>query len=189
MKNKYNNYSPKLLLLVIIAAFGMFSCESDDPLMQINSTSSSLSKVESLVIKSGNNRVMINAIVSDPNVSEVRIYWDNKSDSVVLPANASNGVDTISTIIDNLQENLYIFEAQAFNEEGKSSKSVSAGADVFGSNYSSSLVNRPLITNKLIGNILDITFGKMDMSSGVRGTTMMQFNSYPKAPVLLQFTL
>jgi hypothetical protein len=177
MKHKYNNYSLKLLLLVIIATGSLFSCESDDSLLPINSATSSLAKIQSLVIKSGKNRVMVNAIVGDPNISEVRIYWDNKSDSVVLPANASNGVDTITTIIDNLQENLYIFEAQAFNEEGKSSKPVSGGADVFGSNYSSSLVNRPIITNELIGSILDISFGKMDMSSGVRGTELIYENT------------
>jgi len=57
---------------------------------------------------------------------------------------------------------------------------VSGGADVFGSNYYISLVNRPIVANELVGSVLDIIFGKIDISSSAVGTEFIYENTNEK---------
>ena len=175
MKSKFSNYSFRLALIFL--AFSIFSCESDDEFLRTNTQQSSLSEIESLIIYSGMNRVRVNAVVDDPDISEVRVYWNSKSDSVVLPVSSTNPADTLTTIIDDLSEDLHIFEARAFDAQGNASKVVSAGAQVFGSGYAGSLINRPVASNRLIDSILDVAYGPADPTSGVIGTEFQYENT------------
>ena len=176
MKHQYTNYLLRLLLVAVV--FVIFSCEKDDYQSLLNNNDkSSLGRMQSLVIMSGQNRVLVKGVVKDQNVSEVRIFWDNKTDSVVVPVSNPNEQDTLKTQIDGLQEGLHVFEAQVFDNQGNSSKVVSAGAEVFGSSYINSLENRSLLSSILKDSILDVNFGLMDLSTGVIGTQFIYENT------------
>ncbi|AVR45599.1 hypothetical protein C7S20_10155 [Christiangramia fulva] len=155
-----------LILLTLILTLGIFSCEKDDYDSLLNNNASKVGKVQSLIIMSGQNRVLVEGIIEDPNVSQVSISWDN-TDSIMLPVNAQ---DTIRKEIGNLEEGLHVFNVKTIDANGNSSEVVSAGAEVFGSNYINSLVNRPLESSMLIDSTLEVSFGMIDKTTGVIGT-------------------
>lgn len=176
MKHKYQKHFLGLLTLTV--AFGIFSCEKDDYQSLLNNNKdSSLGEFQSLVIMSGQNRVLVKGVVKDPNVSELSISWDNKTDSVVVPVSNPSEEDTLRKEIGDLEEGLHVFEVRTFDAQGNSSEVVSGGAEVFGSSYISSLENRPLLSSMLIDSTLNVDFGLMDLSTGVIGTEFTYENT------------
>ena len=128
-------------------------------------------KLDSLMIFSGRNRVLVNGlIISDPKITESRIFWNSNTDSLVVPIDRSNGVDTLSVLLEGLMENVYSFEVRTYDSEGNRSIPVSAIGTVYGDRYQSSLINRPVITNNISGTNMTINYGAMDLSTGVIGT-------------------
>ncbi len=175
MKIIYTNLK---YLLTFLLYLSLFSCDTNDYSLLLNDNEqNSLGEIQSLEIYSGINRVVVKGWVDDPNVSEVNIYWDDKSESLVVPVNASNGADTINEEIGDLEEKLYTFEVQTSDDAGNTSKSVVAGAKVFGSDFSSSLDNRELSSNLLLDSDLDLTYGPVNSSSGIIGTEVVYENT------------
>ncbi|RYY62764.1 MAG: hypothetical protein EOO05_01625 [Chitinophagaceae bacterium] len=81
----------------------------------------------------------------DPSVTYYRVYWNNRLDSVEVPATTHTASDTIFTIIPNLQEYTYSFFVHSFDAKGNKSIPIEiSNARVFGSTYSQSLLNRPI---------------------------------------------
>jgi hypothetical protein len=166
------NYLIKFLLIALVISAS--SCEEEDyPLLLDNNQQASLGELESLEISSGNNRVLIEGVVKDPNVSEVRIFWNDRSNSIVVPVSGSAEADTIREVIDDLEEKLYIFEAQTFDDAGNSSKIVSAGAEVFGSSFANNAGNRQVVSSALRNSLLEVTYSLADRSSGIIGTEFL----------------
>lgn len=127
-------------------------------------------KIDSLKILSGRNRVQVKGlIISDPKVSEVRVYWNSHKDSVSIPISRTNGTDTISKIISDLEENIYNFEVVTLDDEGNSSIVVNETAQVYGERYQNTLRNQPVSSETLIGPNLTINFAEADRSSGIIG--------------------
>ncbi len=166
----------KLLLLVLVVT--TISCDKEEyPLLLNENDQNSLGEIQSLEIYSGINRVVVKGWVNDPDVSEVNIYWDDKSESVVVPVNSTNGTDTINEEIVDLEEKLYTFEVQTSDDAGNISKSVIAGAKVFGSDFTNNLENRELRSNLLLDSDLDLTYGPVNSSSGIIGTELIYENT------------
>lgn len=131
-------------------------------------------KVDSLRIKSGNRRVLVNALISpDPKVTFCRIYWDNKADSVSVPIAHSGKGDTLNRILTGLQEGRHTFEVVTFDASGNRSVTVTASGAVYGERYEASLSNRPVLSGELLpsGNT-SIVWGEFDLSSGARASVV-----------------
>lgn len=175
MRIEHNWFLKFLLLTLVISTL---SCETDDyPLLLDGSDQASLGEIQSLEIYSGINRVLVKGYVEDPDVTEVKIFWDDRAESVVVPVNMSNNVDSITQEIDGLQEKLYTFEVETFDNAGNSSQTVTAGAEVFGSNYAGSIQNREVVSNVLLDSILDVTYGPTGSGSGIIGTEIVYENT------------
>lgn len=175
MKLEHNPLIKLLLLTVVII---MFSCETEEyPMFPDTAEQASTSELQSFVIRSGNNRVLVQGVVKDPNVSEVRIYWNDRSDSIVVPVNGSTEGDTINKIVNDLEEGLYVFEAQTFDDAGNSSEVITAGAEVFGANFANRAGNREVVSSALRDSLLDVTYRSADMSSGIIGTEFIYENT------------
>ena len=128
-------------------------------------------KMDSLKILPGKNRVLLQGlIIADPKVSEYRVFWNSGKDSISVPIDRSQGVDTISKIIEGLEENIYNFEVRTYDDPGNSSIPVYSTGEVFGERYQNSLNNRPVISNELVGSNLTVNYAGMDRTSGVIGT-------------------
>ena len=160
-------------LLAICLFVSLWSCSEMDEYKEFTEGGeiSYTEKVDSLEVYSGRNKVLIEGLVTaDPKVSEYRVYWNSGKDSIVVPVERSPGVDTLTTMITDLPENIYNFEVRTFDEAGNSSIPVYATAEVFGERYQNSLSQRPVVSNTMIGSELTINYAGMDLTSGVIGT-------------------
>lgn len=162
-----------IAVFAISAVLGIYSCTDDDEYLKFTEGGeiSYTAAIDSLEIFPGQNRVKVQGlIIGDPKVTEVRVYWNSNKDSVSIPVNRTANIDTVSIIIDGLEENIYNFVVKTFDDEGNSSISVSQTAEVYGDRYIASLFNRPLVSNVLVDSKLIINFAEMDLSSGVLGS-------------------
>lgn len=98
-------------------------------------------KATSPVAKPGKKRVEISWLRgADPFVTKAKIFWDNYAHSVEVTIPPTG--DTISAIIDNLEERRYSFMIRTYNSKGDSSVSTELLTAVYGDNYQSSLIKR-----------------------------------------------
>ena len=102
-------------------------------------------KAQSLTAAPGQNRIQLSwLLVSDPKITKTAVYWNNKADSVVIPVTRTTGVDTIRTTISPIAEGTYTFEVYTYDAKGNRSVKVDIISNVYGNNYSITLVNRAL---------------------------------------------
>lgn len=164
-----------VILLGII--LGIFSCTSSDEYLKFvkDGAISYTGKIDSLKFFPGRNRAKIEGlIVSDPKVNQLRVYWNNKKDSIVIPINRTSGVNEVSTIIENLPENIYNFEVRTFDAKGNSSIAQNVTAKTYGTRYQASLTDRKIITGSLSTNLtLTIDFATMDLITGAYATEII----------------
>ncbi len=94
--------------------------------------------------RAGNGRVMVYWKPSpDPSIQKYIVYWNNKADSVVVPATRVSGQDSISTIIPNLFEYTYSFTVHAIDTKGNRSIPLDLNnVKIYGAVYRGGLINR-----------------------------------------------
>jgi len=173
MKNMKNSRKIIAAISAIILVLVIYSCTSDTEYLKYakGGEISYSGAIDSLQIMPGKNRVKVEGlIIGDPKISELRVYWNNNMDSLVLPVIRSTGIDSISTIIEGLEEKVYNFVVRTFDNNGNSSIPVSLSAEVYGARYLASLLNTPLLANILIGSNLTIDFAETSKNSGSLGS-------------------
>jgi hypothetical protein len=174
---KYFLYS--FVLLLAIAGIG--SCTTMDEGYKDfikNGEISYTGKIDSLHVFSGHNRVQVNGLfMADPKITECRIFWNNREDSLVIPVTRTQGVDALKVIIPNLTENIYNFEVRTYDKLGNKSIAVTSIGKVYGDRYQLSLINRPILSTTLVGPKLTINFATMDTSTGVYETDVTYTNT------------
>jgi hypothetical protein len=84
------------------------------------------------------------------NVSKFKVYWNDRADSVEVPVTDAFNTDTLSVIIDNIDEGSYTFEFFTFDREGNTSIVVDTVGNVYGDVYLGSMVNRLINQASLI---------------------------------------
>lgn len=97
---------------------------------------------DSLEIFPGKNRIKISWIMEDPTVSKVKIFWNNRTDSLELPVEIMAGIDTVTATLESMEENIYTFHLYSYDDQGNQSVVVSASGKVYGSKYEQSLLTR-----------------------------------------------
>ncbi|PZP49674.1 MAG: hypothetical protein DI598_07275 [Pseudopedobacter saltans] len=101
--------------------------------------------VNNLIAAGGNNRALLYWNPSpDPTVTKYIIYWNNKSDSLVVNATTSNPRDTVKVLIGSLSElSIYNFIVYSFDSSGNKSIPVNVNnVRIYGTYYNSTLRNR-----------------------------------------------
>lgn len=174
MKNLRNILVTAFIVVLVLV---IHSCTGADEYLKFTEGGeiSYTGKIDSLKFFPGRNRVKIEGlIISDPKVTELRVYWNRKKDSVVVPIARTSGVDVVSKIIDNLPENIYNFEVRTFDAKGNSSISQNVTAQTYGERYQASLNDRKIITSKLSSDFsLTIDFATMDLTTGAFATEVV----------------
>lgn len=93
----------------------------------------------------GMNRAKLSWHTIDVKVERFHIYWNNKQDSLIVPAvNTGKTADTMHVVIPGLPENDYLFEIVSFDGKGNKSVKEEVSAKVYGQTYVGSLLNRAL---------------------------------------------
>lgn len=141
MKLKY--FFPAVLLLMF---FFLVSCKKKkiDPIDE--SAATTIGNVTALSINSGKSRVKLSwkqpAASANVSIAKYRVFWNNNTDSLELPAPAPT--ENVTTIINNLTEGNYSFFVYAYNNKGNKSQGTSVTGQVYADKYEASLANRPV---------------------------------------------
>jgi len=113
-----------------------------------------------LKAQAGMNRAKLTWVVIDAKVSKFIIHWNNKLDSMVVPAvNTGETADSVSVIVENLEENNYLFEIVSYDEKGNKSIKEEVAAKVYGGSYVGSLLNRALKRSTSMSGTANIYWG------------------------------
>jgi len=139
--------------LLVLAAFTMSACTKMDDYKKKYEPNGAIiypGKLDSVQVFSGKNRVLLTGLfTSDPKIVKYRVYWNSKQDSIETPVTRTSGVDTAKLVIPNLPEGTMTFEVRTFDNGGHISVPVTLAANVYGTLYQSSLINRGIIAVKL----------------------------------------
>ncbi|WP_281336744.1 DUF4998 domain-containing protein [Flavobacterium eburneipallidum] len=177
---KKYNFKKVSYYFIMTLLIGVYSCSVNDDYKKFveEGELSYTGKIDSLKILPGRNRVKLEGlIISDPKVTQLRVYWNSKKDSAIVPITRTSGVDAVSTVIENLPENIYNFEVKTFDAKGNGSIAQNVTASTYGPRYQASLTNRNMINNIPDGDRLTINFADMDRSSGVLGSEIVYTTS------------
>lgn len=186
--NKMTDNIKKLKLLpitfVISTLLALFSCsnQEEDDYKKFVSDGELIyiGKMDSLKVFSGKNRIKLNGVLSpDPKVSFINIYWANRKDSITIPISQEYIAKPVSYIIEDLEENIYNFEIQTFDDDNNKSIPVYITGKVYGERYQNSLINRPLLKQDLQeeNQSAFVEFAPVDLTSGILFSELEYENS------------
>lgn len=96
--------------------------------------------VDTVEFGSGKGRVKLISEIKTNRVKTLRIYWNDKADS--LDIEVDNRAGSYETMIENLAERSYIFNLVSFDKYGNRSLEYEVFGQALGENYRSSLLNR-----------------------------------------------
>lgn len=149
---------------MVLLWLGFGSCSKMDSTYKgfIRGSITYVGSADSVEIHSGMNRLELSWIVFDPSATDAKIYWNNKSDSLDVPMQISGESDTIKVTLDNLPEGSYSFDIYLFDDKGNSSVKASAVGEVYGDEYISSLLARPIKSALFDDGIVHISWGTAD---------------------------
>ena len=142
----FRNYATAVVIISLIAGIITACTKMDDykkylkdgPIIYTG-------RVDSLTVYPGKNRVLLTMLLlSDPKITKVKVYWNNRHDSSVQNIVRSSGVDTVKFMLTNLAEGTYSFEVYTYDNSGHSSVLVTADGQVYGQGYINTLFNRPI---------------------------------------------
>jgi hypothetical protein len=75
-------------------------------------------------------------------VNTVKVYWNNRADSIVFDYSKTKDMDSLNLLIPNLEEKSYIFDLYTFNNVGNRSIKVSIAGTAYGDLYRNNMFPR-----------------------------------------------
>ncbi len=149
LKYSYRNKGYFLSAVIIVLSLFIFSCEDQNYLHEKyleDGETVYIGKVDSMIAYPGNYRIKFRwRVGNDPRTTKTVIYWDEREKSVEVPLNAiadSTGKLWDETIIENMEENDYVFEFEMQDEQGNISMSSEITASVLGDLYTENIRKR-----------------------------------------------
>ena len=148
-------------LFTVAAGLCLVSCTKEDDFKKFIADGEITfpARVDSVIVRPGNKRVQLRlALGSDPSITRVKAYWNNRADSLEMPVTRTGGYskDTIDVLIRNLSEGVYNFDVYTFNANNNISVVAHATGSVYGDSYASTIANRIIksISQDVAGNIV-----------------------------------
>jgi len=170
-----------VMFLFVIGITALTSCTKMDDFKKYveGGEISYTGRVDSLKIRSGRNRVLVQGLfISDRKVTKCKIYWNSRQDSIILPVERKLSVDTLKMYVNNLLEGNYNFEIITYDAAGNPSiPVVKSGIKVYGDNYAASLINMPISDVSLEGTTATVTWGGLDKTSGAQYMDVSYINT------------
>lgn len=116
-------------------------------------------KMDSVDIRPGYNRVEVTGLLKyGMDTKQCVIRWLPDNDSLVVPVERIDPVDTFRVFIENLPEGTYQFEIATYNKAGYRSITTTKGSKTYGERYISSLRVRSLLNMVINGDDLLLNF-------------------------------
>ncbi|MEA4916715.1 DUF4998 domain-containing protein [Proteiniphilum sp.] len=147
----YKIYSLLSALLIII-----ISCSKMNDMHQMyldDGEKLYAAKLDSVAPNPGFNRIEFEMYALSQRINKVRIYWNDKNDSVDVMLNNKPGI--YKQLVSNLEEGEYIFFFVSFDDYNNRSLDYELTAICYGDSYASILLNRSIENiTKNGGNII-----------------------------------
>ena len=120
-----------------------------------------IARPDSVKLYAGKDRFKAEFWMSDPRATEMRIYWAQKTDSLVVPIPESRDItEPISVVTDsNMPEDQYTLYFVTFDNLGNRSVNDEQNVSVYGTNFQNSLNNRMVDSKSVSGNKVTINWG------------------------------
>lgn len=129
-------------------------------------------KADSVRVLPGKNRLLLSWLLYDPNVTNVKIFWNNRTDSVQLAANSAPGVDSMNVLLSDIEEGDYLFEYFTYDEDGNRSIKVEAQGHAYGDLYINALLPRPVQRVARVNDTVRVYWGGESGDVGLIGTKL-----------------
>lgn len=134
------------LIVFIISALSIISC---DDFMDIHKEYIEggeiiyAPKPDSLKFIAGKGRILFKCrTYNAPNVRSVDVYWNDGLDSLIIPVELNTGYDSISVLLDNMEEKSYTFNIRTTDNFGHKSLYLTAFGTSYGEIFQSTLNDR-----------------------------------------------
>ena len=137
----------RYIIMFAVAAISAASCSKmNDNIDQYLSQGEIIyiAKADSVHLYAGKERFKMEFWMRDPRATEMRIYWSQKSDSLVVPISADRDFDEpVTVIVDkNVPEGQYSLNLVTFDKLGNKSVVDEQNVSVYGNLFQQSLFNR-----------------------------------------------
>lgn len=168
MKTQYK-WKIYRFLLFAVAIGGCFSCTKWDEFKGYieEGEITYVGKLDSVTILSGNERIKVRAFLKpDPKISEVRVFWNDMRDSLVVPLSESSKTSRLFEQLLAMPEGIVSLTLLTYDNLGNKSVSVPVVGRSYGPRYQNGLNNR-LIGNAILTNgQATIDWLDMDLAAG-----------------------
>lgn len=129
---------------------------------------------DSLKVYSGKNRLKLEWMLSDPSTTKAKIYWNNKTDSLVLPVSVDPVTKKMSVWLNNIREGSYSFAIILYDKDNNTSIITNAIGRVYGDTYINTLLPRPAKRAIFEAGKVTVSWGAADVT--VIGTELIYFD-------------
>lgn len=104
-------------------------------------------KPDSINFIAGKNRILFNCrTYNAPNVQSIDVYWNDGLDSLIIPVELKTGYDSISVVLNNMEEKSYTFDVRTTDNFGHKSLYLTDFGTSYGETYQSRLSDRRIKT-------------------------------------------
>ncbi|MCU7550221.1 DUF4998 domain-containing protein [Chitinophagaceae bacterium LB-8] len=148
MKIAFDKINMRRLPVVFLVTLTLLSCSKWDDFKKYTADGEILytGRLDSISVFSGMNRIRITGkLNADPKIVALKIFWNNKADSVAYEIKRSNGAFFDQTF--TVAEGVRTFTIFTYDAEGNSSVPVTVTGVSYGDSY------RRTINNRLISSI------------------------------------
>lgn len=107
-------------------------------------------KPDTMNFIAGKNRILFNCrTYNAPNLRSIDVYWNDGLDSLIIPVELKTGYDSLSVILDNMEEKSYTFNVQTTDNFGHKSLYLTDFGTSYGDTFQSRLSDRRIKTVSL----------------------------------------
>lgn len=166
MKLKYIK-AVKYFACIVVLAATLVACSKMDATYVDFIKKGSITYVgtpDSLKVYPGKNRLKLEWLLSDPSATRVKIYWNNKSDSLDIPVSADPQTNKMSVWLDDLREGSYSFDITFYDKDNNRSVVTNAIGKVYGDIYVNTLLSRPVKSGIFVNDTVTVTWGAADIT-------------------------
>ena len=170
----------KFLLTALLAAITLLSCSKWDDYKKYTANGEIIytGKLDSVKAWSGKNRVRITGkFNTDPKITAVKIFWNNKMDSLVYEVKGGVAANVFDQTFP-MPESVTTFTVYTYDVDGNKSVPVYVVGKSFGDTYRRTLSNR-FITSLVYTSASDSTTINWDAALSTAVQTEVK---YPKNP-------
>ncbi|HEU4903650.1 MAG TPA: DUF4998 domain-containing protein [Flavisolibacter sp.] len=172
MKSQFTSINNVLLLAILLVTATLLSCSKWDEYKDYTKNGETLysGKIDSVKAYSGYKRVRIaGQMTADPKVTTIKIFWNNKQDSIAFDAKTSVANGRFDQIFP-VAEGLTNFTIYTYDAAGNRSVPVYTSATIYGDTYQSALQNR-LVSNAQMqtNGTAKIDWADVNANAGVIG--------------------